>query len=435
MTPITHARILRIAIPVVLSNITVPILGAVDTGVIGQLGDAAAIGAVGIGAVILGAIYWMFGFLRMGTTGLAAQAYGRNDTTQLSAILARVVMFGMGAGVVLIIAQVPLFAASFWVSPASSDVEVLARKYMAIRIYSAPAVIAIYGMSGWLIAQERTRAIFAIQFSMNAINIVLDFWFVLGLGAGVPGVAYATLISEWMGFAIALYLCRASLVQASTWDWSRILNRSELMRMAGVNRDIFLRSLALQVMFVSFLLIGSRFDDVTLASNQVLLQFLSITAYGMDGFAFTVESLVGQAIGARSIPHLRKAVVLCGVWGAIVGILGACTFWWFGGHIIDLMVKASDVQSVARIYLPYMVAVPIIGIFPWMLDGIFIGATRGPDMRNMMAVSLAFYLVAVAILVPLLGNHGLWGAFLISFMMRGITLGLCYPRIERAITS
>ena len=433
MRPITHARILAIAIPVVLSNITVPILGAVDTGVIGQLGDAAAIGAVGIGAIVLNAIFWIFGFLRMGTTGFAAQAVGAENGPELSALLARVLVFGFGAGVILILAQAPIFAAAFWVSPASTEVESLARTYMGIRIYSAPAMIAIYGISGWLIGQERTRAVFVIQFGMNAANIILDLWFVLGLGAGIEGVAYATLIAEWSGFFVALFLCRSTIRDAQTWVWSRVLDRTKLLRMTLVNRDILLRSLMLQVMFVSFLMLGAQFGDDTLAANQVLLQFLSITAYGMDGFAFTVETLVGQAIGARSIPHLRQAVLRCTQWGGAIGVLGAIVFLIFGGQFVDIMAKVDTVQSVARIYLPYMALVPLIGIGPWMLDGVFIGATRGPDMRNMMAISLVIYLIALALLVPSFGNHGLWISFLISFVARGVTLGLRYPQIEREI--
>jgi MATE family multidrug resistance protein len=433
MRPITHTRVLAIALPVVLSNVTVPILGAVDTGVIGQLGNAAAIGAVGIGAIVLNAIFWMFGFLRMGTTGFAAQAVGAGDARELAAIFARVLVFGVVVGCMLILIQGLLFTGAFMISPASTEVERLARLYLEIRIYSAPAVIAVYGLSGWLIGTERTRDVFIIQFGMNAANIVLDLWFVLGLGAGIEGVACATLIAEWGGLLTALFLCRATLRNAQTWIWPHIMDRVKLLKMTVVNRDILLRSLMLQIMFVSFLLIGSDFDDDTLAANQVLLQFISITAYGMDGFAFTVEALVGQAVGARSIVRLREAVIKCGQWGVAVGLLGAVAFWLFGGQIIDTMAKVETVQVMARVYLPYMVFVPIIGVFPWMLDGIFIGATRGPDMRNMMAVSLIVYLAALMILLPNFGNHGLWIAFLISFAARGLTLVLRYPQIEKDI--
>ena len=205
---ITHRRVLSIALPIVISNATVPILGAVDTGVIGQLGGAAPIGAVGIGAIILGALYWIFGFLRMGTVGLTSQALGGGDAQEVRALFFRSAGIGVLAGLGFIAFQIPIFAAAFWIAPASEEVEGLARAYMSIRVWSAPAAIAIYGLSGWLIAQERTRAVLMIQLFMNVTNIILDFWFVLGLGFGVEGVAVATLIAEWGGLVLGLYLCR-----------------------------------------------------------------------------------------------------------------------------------------------------------------------------------------------------------------------------------
>ncbi|MDC1522393.1 MATE family efflux transporter, partial [Planktomarina temperata] len=205
---ITHRRVLSIALPIVISNATVPILGAVDTGVIGQLGGAAPIGAVGIGAIILGALYWIFGFLRMGTVGLTSQALGGEDAQEVRALFFRSAGIGVLAGLGFIAFQIPIFAAAFWIAPASEEVEGLARAYMSIRVWSAPAAIAIYGLSGWLIAQERTRAVLMIQLFMNVTNIILDFWFVLGLGFGVEGVAVATLIAEWGGLVLGLYLCR-----------------------------------------------------------------------------------------------------------------------------------------------------------------------------------------------------------------------------------
>ncbi|MDB2516549.1 MATE family efflux transporter, partial [Planktomarina temperata] len=203
---ITHRRVLSIALPIVISNATVPILGAVDTGVIGQLGGAAPIGAVGIGAIILGALYWIFGFLRMGTVGLTSQALGGGDAQEVRALFFRSAGIGVLAGLGFIAFQIPIFAAAFWIAPASEEVEGLARAYMSIRVWSAPAAIAIYGLSGWLIAQERTRAVLMIQLFMNVTNIILDFWFVLGLGFGVEGVAVATLIAEWGGLVLGLYL-------------------------------------------------------------------------------------------------------------------------------------------------------------------------------------------------------------------------------------
>lgn len=435
VSPVTHRRVLRIALPIVISNATVPILGAVDTGVIGQLGLAAPIGAVGIGAVILTGVYWVFGFLRMGTTGLTSQAHGSGRQGEVAALLTRALMIGFAGGLAIILCQAPVFWAAFKAAPASAEVEGLARQYMAIRVWSAPAMIALFGVTGWLIALERTRAVLAIQVLMNGLNILLDLWFVLGLDWGVAGVARATVIAEWGGLALGLWFCRDAFRVPAWRDWPRVFDPERLRNMASVNTDILLRSLMLEGIVISFLFLGSDFGDATLAANQVLLQFLHITAYALDGFAFAAEALVGQAVGARNRAALRQGAVRTSQWGLGVILLLAVTFALWGGALIDLMAKAPEVQTEARSYLVYMVLAPILGLAAWMLDGIFIGATRTRDMRNMMAVSLVIYVIAVIALMPALGNHGLWAALLISYVARGFTLGLRYPALERAVAA
>ncbi len=430
--PITHRRVLRIALPIMLANMTVPLLGAVDTGVVGQIPDAAPIAAVGVGAVVLSAIYWIFGFLRMGTAGLTAQAAGAGQSGEVAALLMRSLLIGFTGGLVLMLLQVPIYSAAFAVSPASEEVEGLARGYMQIRIWSAPAAIAIYGINGWLIAQERTRAVLLLQLWMNGLNVVLDLWFVLGLGLGVEGVALATFLAEWSGLAFGLWLCRAAFRQSAWRDWPRVFDRIRLKRMAVVNSDILIRSLLLQAIFVSFLLLGGRFGDVTLAANQVLLQFVHITGYALDGFAFAAEALVGQAFGAGAVARLRRSALLTTIWGGVVALVMMAGFWWLGPWIIDLMAKDTAVQETARLYLPWMVAMPLLLLGLVMFDGIFIGATRSADMRNMMAVSTAIYFIAVWLLMDPLGNHGLWLALGIANVARGVTLGMRYPALERA---
>jgi multidrug resistance protein, MATE family len=427
---VTHARVLHVALPIVLSNATVPILGAVDTAVVGQMGLAAPIGAVGLGAVILTAIYWIFGFLRMGTTGLTAQAQGAGHQGEVAAMLTRALMIGVAAGLAVIAVQIPLFRGAFLLAPASAEVESLARDYMQIRVFSAPAAIALYGLTGWLIALERTRAVLGLQVWMNGVNILLDLWFVLGLGWGVEGVAIATFLAEWSGLALGLWLCRAAFAVPAWRDWARVFDRPALARMMAVNTDILIRSLLLQAIFLSFLFLGAGQGDVVLAANQVLLQFLHITAYALDGFAFAAEALVGQALGARDRGRLRRSAALASFWGGVSVIAMAIAFALAGSAIISVMTTAEPVRAAAATYLPWMVAAPLLGLAPWMLDGIFIGATRTRDMRNMMAVSAAIYAVSVIVLLPLMGNHGLWLSLLISFLARGLTLGLRYPALE-----
>lgn len=429
---LTHKRVLQIAIPIVLSNATVPILGVVDTGVVGQLGEAAPIGAVGIGAIILTAFYWIFGFLRMGTAGLTAQATGAEDHAEVAALLSRALLIGFGAGATMILGQLPLFWLAFKVSPASPEVETLARQYMQIRVWSAPATIGLYGIIGWLIAQERTRGVFAIQVLMNGLNIGLDILFVLHFDFGVAGVGWATFIAEWSGLALGLWLCRDAFSGSAWCDKARVFDRARLTQMGVVNSDILIRSVLLQAIFVSFLFWGADFGDVQLAANQILLQFLSVTSYALDGFAAAAESLVGQALGAKNIARLRRGAILTSGWGAVICVGLALVFSQFGPAIIDIMTTAPDVQQVARTYLPYMVAAPVVGVAAFMLDGIFIGATGSRDMRNMMVVSAAAYFIAVIPLMWAFGNHGLWVALLFSFVVRGVTLGLKYPKLEAA---
>lgn len=431
--PITHKRVLKIAVPIVLSNATVPILGAVDTGVVGQMGLAAPIGAVGIGAVILSTIYWIFGFLRMGTTGLAAQARGSGDTAETGALLTRGLLLGGAAGLFFILAQVAVFAGAFALSPASREVEALARDYLEIRIWGAPATIALYAVTGWLIAVERTRGVFVLQVWMNGLNILLDLWFVLGLGWGVEGVAVATLIAEWTGLALGLWLCRDAFGGNQWRDWARIFDPARLRRMMQVNTDIMIRSVLLTGSFTTFLFVGADLGDVTLAANQVLIQFLEITAFALDGFAFSAEALVGGAVGARDRYQVRRASVMASQWGVGGAVLLGIVFFSSGPVLIDLMATAPEVRIAAREYLIWVALAPVIGIASWMFDGIYIGATWTRAMRNAMVQSVAIYVLALFILVPTLGNHGLWAALMVLNIARGLTLGLRYPRLEAQV--
>ena len=432
-TKLTHKRVLGVAIPIVLANATIPILGAVDTGVVGQMGLAAPIGAVGIGAIIISAIYWMFGFLRMGTTGLTAQAIGSNNQSETSALLVRGIIIGLVAGLVLILIQIPLFSGALGLSPASQEVEGLANEYLKIRVFSAPAAIAIFGITGWLIAKERTKAVLFLMLLVNSVNITLDFIFVLKLGWGVEGVAFATFIAEWLGLFYGLWLAREGFNNGYWKNWAQIFDRVRLVQMARVNSDILIRSVLLEIGFVSFLFLGSSFDDATLAANQVLVQFLNITAYAMDGFAFAAEALVGQALGAKNRLLFRRSAVMTSQWGFGSVVVMAIAFYVFGDSIINVMTTAEDVRAVSYEYLPWMVLAPLVGAAAWMLDGIFIGATRTADMRNMMFISFCIYLIALAVLLPRYENHGLWASLIIFSIARGVTLGYKYPKLEASV--
>jgi MATE family multidrug resistance protein len=430
--PVTHRRVLGIALPIVLSNATIPLLGIVDTAVVGQLGAAAPIGAVGLGTIVLTSIYWVFGFLRMGTTGLVAQARGAGDAAETGALLMRGLILAAAAGLVFVAGQAAVFWAAFRLAPASAEVEALARDYLAIRIWGAPATIGLYALTGWLIAMERARGVLALQLLQNGVNAALDLWFVLGLGWGVEGVAIATLIAEWSGLALGLWLCRAAFAGRQWRDWPRVFDRARLARMAAVNRDILIRSVVLQASFTSFMFLGAGLGDVTLAANQVLLQFLMVTAYALDGFAFAAEALVGKAMGGRRRAALRRGAILAAQWALGGAALLALAFLLAGGPLIDLMTTAPDVRAAARAYLPWMVLAPLVGVSAWMLDGVFIGATRTRELRNAMLLAVAIYALALAVLVPAFGNHGLWAALTVLSLARAATLAIRYPALEAA---
>ncbi len=433
MLDITNKRVLTIAIPIVLSNITVPILGAVDTAVVGQLGKAAPVAAVGVGAIIITSFYWLFGFLRMGTTGLVAQAVGSKDESEVRAYLLRALILGLLAGLFIFTLRTPLMELGLWISPASSDVEELAQKYISIRVWSAPAAIGLYGIVGWLIALERTKSVLFLQFFMNGVNVLLDIWFVLVLNWGVQGVAIATVIAEVSALILGLLICYDRFKDKS-WPTLRIVfSIARLKNMLSTNLDILLRSIILEVIFVSFLLYGGKFGDVKLAANQVLLQFLHIAAHGLDGFALAAETLVGQAFGKKDRSILRKSIIVSSKLAFLLSCIMAISFLLFGSSLIDLMTTAENVRLEAKSYIIFITLVPILGVSAYMLDGIFIGATKTKDMRNMMFITLIFYVIAVLLLVPYFQNTGLWSALLISFIVRGATLAFRYPSLEKSI--
>ena len=433
MPNITNKRVLAIAIPIVLSNITVPILGAVDTAVVGQLGKAAPLAAVGVGAIIITTFYWLFGFLRMGTTGLVAQAVGSEDESEVRSYLLRALFLGFSAGLLIFLLRNALIDFGFWLSPASSEVEELAGKYISIRVWSAPAAISLYGIVGWLIALERTKSVLVLQLFMNGVNVLLDIWFVLGLNWGIEGVAVATAIAEVSALILGLFLCYDRFKDNSWPSFQAIFSTERLKNMLSINLDIFFRSIMLQAIFVSFLLYGGKFGDVKLAANQILLQFLHIAAHGLDGFAFAAETLVGQAFGRKDRTILRKSVKVTSKLAFLLCCTMAIIFFFIGSSLIDVMTTAEDVRSEAKGYIIFIVLVPILGASAYMLDGIFVGAMKTKDMRNMMFISLIFYFLALILLVPHFENIGLWLALLISFVVRGVTLALRYPSLEKSI--
>lgn len=427
---LSNRRIWRLAAPVILSNLSVPMLGAVDTAVMGHLPDPAYLGGVAVGGLIFSYIYWGFGFLRMGTTGLAAQAFGAGDRAELRAIFLRAALTALLVGLAVLALQTVIARVAFGLLEASAEVERLAGVYYGVRIWGAPAALLQYVVIGWLFGLQRMGAALALTVAVNMLNILLSLWFVIGLGWGIEGVALGTLIAEWGGALLGIALVAPRLARIGRGN-ARVLDRERLLRLLRVNGDIFVRTLCLVTAFAWFTAEGARLGDVVLAANAVLLTFQTFMAYGLDGFAHATETLVGSALGARDRRAYRSAVLISTRWAALVAL--ACTLAYLaaGGAIIRTLTGLEEVRATAAAFLPWAIVSPLVSVWSFQLDGIFIGATRTAEMRNGMLLSLAGFLALAAILVPLWDNHGLWLAFVLFMALRAATLGIWLPRIIR----
>jgi len=432
-SPLTHRSILAIAVPIMLSNVSTPLIGLVDTGVVGQLPDPAFIGAAAVGGLIFTFIFWGFGFLRMGTTGLTAQAVGARNRDEAATVLGRSLLLALAAGSLLILLQWPLREAAFAAVHASPRVESLARGYFDIRIWAAPATLVNYALLGWFIGLGRSNIGLALQLVLNLANMALDVLFVLGLGWDVRGVALGTLLAEIcaavVGVTIAVRHLRSLRGHLA---WRSILAPDEMKRTILVNGDIMIRTLALITAFLWFTSQGARNGDVVLAANSILLQFISVSAFFLDGIAFATEALVGRAIGAAHRAGLTAAARMTTAWAGAIAVLNSAVLVLFGSRLIDVLTVDPSARAAARVFLPWAAGAPLLGVWAFQLDGIFIGATRTADMRNGMLISLAVFLAAWWLLRPF-GNHGLWAAFYVHYLARAGTLLHYYPKLVRAV--
>ena len=431
--PLTHRAVLGIAVPVVLSNLTTPLLGLVDTAVMGRLPDPKYIGAVALGGLLFTFLYWAFGFLRMGTTGLTAQALGADDAGELRATLGRALGIAGVAGMALILLQAPIGWAAFTLLEGTPEVEALAQDYYAIRIWSAPAALANYALLGWFIGMQRAGTALVLQLILNGTNAGLDLLFVMGFGWEVEGVALGTLMAEVTAMVCGLVLAAAPLRRlAGSWSRAVLLDWPKIRRTVAVNRDIMIRTLFLMFGFAFFTAQAAAAGNVVLAANAVLMQFVSLAAFFLDGFAFSAEALVGRALGGRTRALLLQAVRLSTIWSGGLAFGLAAVFALGGGYFIDFLTVDAEVRSAARIYLWWAVALPPLSFACYQLDGIFIGATHTREMRDASIASLACFLAAWWLLLPF-GNHGLWASLLIFNLMRGVLLGWFYPALVRSV--
>jgi multidrug resistance protein, MATE family len=433
VAPKSRREILALALPIMLSNVSTPLLGLVDTAVVGRLPNPAYIGAVAVGSLIFTFLFWAFGFLRMATTGLTAQALGAQNALEVRASLGRSLLLAFGLGLVLLALQRPIGAAAFALLQGTDQVESLARGYFEVRIWAAPATLINYTVLGWFIGLGRTQLGLWLQLLLNACNILLDLLFVAGLGWSVRGVAFGTLLAEIIAAGAGLALATRTLRGlGGSWREAALFDLGRLQRTLGINRDILVRTLALLFVFAWFMAQGAKAGDVLLAANSILMQFIGVAAFFLDALAFAAEALVGQAVGAGQRAGLRAAAR--GTTEIAVALAGCAVllFALLGPLSVDLLTVDAAVRATARQYLPWAVAAPLAGVWCFQLDGIFIGATRTRDMRNAMLEALLIFLVAWALLARF-GNHGLWAALYVHYAARTGTLLVRYPRLLRSL--
>ena len=420
MSP-TSQRILHIAIPSIVSNITVPLLGLVDVTIVGHLGSASYIGAIAVGGMLFNMIYWIFGFLRMGTSGLTAQAYGAHDLPEVSRILLRSSGISLLLALALLILQYPIRIIAFHLIEASPEVRELASLYFHICIWGAPATLGLYGFTGWFIGMQNSRFPMYIAITQNVVNIAASLFFVFACDMKVAGVALGTLIAQYAGLFMAYLLwLRYYRPLRKYIEWKRVFTHEAMARFFQVNRDIFLRTLCLVTVTVFFTSTGAAYGDVTLAVNTLLMQLFTLFSYIMDGFAYAGEALTGKYIGARNRTELRLTVRHLFGWGIALALAFTLLYDIGGKGFLGLLTNERTVIEASSAYFYWVLAIPLAGFSAFLLDGICIGATAtGIMLKGMAAASAGFFLIYYGLNASL-GNHALWLAFVSYLALRGM---------------
>ena len=430
-------QILQIALPSIVSNITVPLLGLIDVAIVGHLGSPAYIGAIAVGGMLFNIIYWIFGFLRMGTSGMTSQAYGKRDLPEIVRLLMRSVGIGLAVALCLILLQVPIRQTAFLIIHPTAEVREMATLYFHICIWGAPAMLGLYGLSGWFIGMQNSRIPMYIAITQNIVNIIASLSFVCFFKMKVEGVAFGTLIAQYAGFIMGLVLWMSRYGKLKKYIlWKGVLQKEAMMRFFQVNRDIFLRTLCLVTVTLFFTSAGASQGEIILAVNTLLMQLFTLFSYVMDGFAYAGEALSGRYIGARNREAFTDTVRHLFGWGAVIAVLFTLVYALGGNAFLGLLTDDKEVIAVADTYFYWALAVPAVGIAAFIWDGIFIGATATRGMLLSMAAAAVSFFILYYGLHPVLANHALWLAFLTYLLMRGVVqTGLSREVIRRAFPS
>ena len=425
----TDREVWRIAAPMILSNISVPLLGMVDTGVVGHLDSPVYLGAVAIGSTIFTFIYTGMNFLRMGTTGIAAQAYGANDNDGLRAALGQALIVSTAIAILLLLTQMPLSRLAMLLLGGDAETQIFARDYFVIRIWSAPGTLANYALIGWFLGLQNARVPLAIFLTINLTNIALDLLFVLVLGMTVDGVALASVIAEYSGLLVGSgFAVRELRKRSGAWPLQRLTRLSAYRAFFAVNANLFIRTMALMSTLGFVTAWGARLGPLILAANAVLMNFQMLTALGLDGIAHAAEAMVGKAVGEKRRDALETAVRLTLKWSAIFSLGFTAIYLVAGPSIVSILTDIDEVRTTANRYLPWLVVSPVVSVWCFLYDGVFVGATRAREMRDVMLASALGVFLPAWYLSLSLGNDGLWLAFLLFLASRGIGMHIVYRR-------
>ncbi len=427
---------MAIAWPTTLAYLSTPLLGLIDTGVVGRLGDAAMLGGLAVGAILFDVVFTTFNFLRSSTTGLVAQALGAGDAAEQRVVVLRSLLLSVIMGFATLIAAPLVLLLGLMAMDVPPAVEAATRSYFTIRVLAAPLTLLNYSVLGWLLGLAQARLALLLQTVLNGTNIGLSILLGLVWGWGLEGVAWATVIAEGVAAGLGLFLVWSRLRSGKPADigadsgattygpivWSHVFDTAALKRLFGVNFDIMVRSFCLLFAFAFFAAQGARYGEVTLAANAVLMNFFLVSGYFLDGFATAAEQLVGRAVGARYRPAFDRAVRLTLIWGFVLAGMATLVFWGTGHWLIDTLTTNEAVRAEARVYLVWAAITALVGVAAFQMDGVYIGATWSSDMRNMMLLSLVVFLVTWWVVTPLWGNHGLWLSLEVFLGIRGLTL-------------
>ncbi len=431
-----HRRVLNLTWPVIIAGLSLPLAGAVDTAVVGHLPNPAYIGAVALGALIFSTIYWLVGFLRMGTTGFVAQSYGANDQLEIGAAFIRGLGVALSVGGLIVVLQVPIGLAVFWFFEASETVESFALDYYQIRVWGAVFAMFNLVVIGTLFGLQRMRTALVLQLLLNGMNIVLDLLFVIVFGWGVAGVAAATVISEVTTAFAGLWICiRLLRISPARLSQMQIFQRDKIVRLVQVNVNILIRSLCLEIVFIYFMWVSAKHGDVVLAANAILLHLLHFLAFGLDGFAHAAEALAGNAYGGRDRQRLHRTVAVTLVWSFIVSIGFCLVYALAGDFIVGLMTGIESVRATAGEYLIWMIIAPLFCVWPFLFDGVYIGMTRTAEMRNCLIIAMIVFFIVAYPGEHLFSNHGLWLGIMAFMLTRGLLLAVWYRKIEAEVGS